>query len=146
MKKVIYYYITLIFLIFIATSDTIISQETVKERVFETYKLVAEAEKEGADVTQISKRLDTALQLIIKWQKEGDEKLITQAVNMLDEIKEMLPSLIEEGKARMKMRMFTLVAFPLTSVLIGLITYIYGPKLVWRLWLKYRKDWKVKRR
>lgn len=147
MKKAVYYYITFIFLVFfIIMSDTILSQETVKEKVFEAYRLVVEAEKEGADVTEVSKRLDTALQLIIKQQKKGNEEIIAQAVSILEDIKETLPSLIEEGKAKIRMRIFMLISFPLTSILTGLIAYLYGPKLVWKLWLKYRKNWKVKRR
>jgi len=138
--------IALLLLLILPLALTALPEAELKHRIYEVYKLLVEAEKEGADTSGAASMLDRALQLVLKAGSGEDRASLLEAENIISEVERMIPELVEEGRMRASIRTATLIAFPLTLLIAGVITYIYGPKLLWRLWLRYRRGWKVRRR
>ncbi|RLE84582.1 MAG: hypothetical protein DRJ41_02885 [Thermoprotei archaeon] len=138
--------IALLILLILPLALTALPETELKHRIYEVYRLLVEAEKEGADTSSAASMLDRALQLVLKAESRGDRASLLEAENIISEVESMIPRLIEEGRVRVIIRTTTLIAFPLTLLVAGVITYIYGPKLLWRLWLRYRREWKVRKR
>lgn len=124
------------------------AQQTPKDRARQLYVQLLNAEREGADVTEAAFKLNQALQLIEQAEAGiGEETaLLQEAEALMDEVEASIPSLIEAGRAATQLKIATWTIAAISVVALSAAIYLYGPRLLWTLWLKSRGKWKVKKR
>ena len=127
---------------------TLAEEKDLRSKVISVYAELAEAEANGADVTVAASKLNEALRLISQAEEAKDPErilLLSKASILIDEAEKMIPELIEAGRTAALYRNFLTgisVAFLAIS---AFILYFYGPKALWRLWLKSRREWRVRK-
>ena len=117
----------------------------LRRRLLSAYKGLAEAEREGADVTGAALKLNRALKLIEEGERTGNSTALRTAEELIAEVEAELPSLVEEGRARARARLAWLAAAASATCAAGALAYLYAPRLVWGLWLRARRRWRVRR-
>lgn len=141
--------LTLVFLILTFTL-CVAYGENLESRIREVYGKLVDAEAKGADVDEEALKLDKALQLIIKAQKSVNSternEMLAEAEMLIDEVEDSIPKLIMKGEAKARFRLiYTAVALS-SMVAASILLYVYGPRILWKLWIRARRDWKVRRR
>jgi hypothetical protein len=125
----------------------IYSQEDLRQRVRQVYAELVKAEEEGADVAEAVYKLNEALQLIREAEETTNQtlkvELLSKAEALIDEVEASIPKLIEEGRIATRNRLIINAATAVSLVVAAILIYIYGPKLIWKTWIRLRKDWIV---
>ena len=123
--------------------------EEAEQHIRLVYSRLREAEGRGADVKEAALKLNDALTLIREAASEPDaskrEKNLSRALTIIGEVEASIDRLIEEGEARSRMRTATLAISTSLIGLASIMAYIYAPRAFWSLWLRARRDWRVKR-
>lgn len=117
----------------------------LRRELLKVYDGLLKAEREGADVAEAALKLDRALKLINEGGRTGNSTALREAERIISEVRAELPSLMEEGRAKRRLFLVQLALGIGLSGLGGVLAYLYAPRLVWRLWLKARRDWKVRK-
>jgi len=119
-----------------------------RERVYEAYAAVVDAEASGGNVTGLVERLNEAIELIELAENSSDPELAAnftaQAVDIVDEVLGEVGGVKEEGLALRRFRLFLGVFSVLLFLVLGVLIYFYGPRVFWALWVRFKGDWKVK--
>ncbi|MCP8306168.1 MAG: hypothetical protein H3Z49_03565 [archaeon] len=118
-------------------------------KVMAAFVSVQEADLAGGDVNHLVDRLNEALDLIT----EGDlmassnpsmaQELYQQAEEMANQVILEAPLMKEEGiLAQQNSNVMLGVELAILAIL-GFIIYRFGPRLLWNLWLRAHREWKV---
>ncbi len=121
------------------------SENSLVRSIREVYSKLVEAEKKGADVREAALKLERALELVRAAEENPDKRdvLLSEARRLVDEVNSSIPSLIEKGEREAFLRNVVIAsAISLVTVSAG-ITYYYGPRVFWGIWLKLRSRWIV---
>jgi len=124
-----------------------IEVEKASEKVQNVFILVFEANEAGGDVEDLVMDLNVALDLLNQ-AKVSDvsqaRSFIAQAMEILERVEGLAPIVRDEGiKLRQSERVMWILLL-LVLVIGGVVSYFYGPRLFWSLWLKMRKDYIVR--
>lgn len=122
--------------------------EEARKYVRTVYSSLREAELKGADVEEAASKLDEALELLREVEGVGTlerEKSISRVMSMAGEVESSIGRLVEEGESRNRWRIITLSSSAALAALSSILTYLYAPRIFWGLWLRARRDWRVKR-
>lgn len=115
------------------------SQEDLRALVGEAFLLLEDAEARGANVTAAALSLNHALELI----SSGSVQDLAQAGLVINQVNSSIPGLVSEGEAARYWGTAGLAATLVVLGIAGVLTYFFMPKLVWRIWARSKKDWKV---
>ncbi|MCP8307145.1 MAG: hypothetical protein H3Z53_08720 [archaeon] len=126
------------------------SSSDAHEKIIEAFASMQEADNAGGDVSHLANKLNEALDLI----SQGDsiassnssraQELYQQAEDIANKVILEAPLVQEEGiLAQQNSNIMLRVELAVLAVL-GFIVYRFGPKLLWRLWLRAHSDWKVR--
>jgi hypothetical protein len=120
------------------------------EKVMEAFTLVQEADLAGGDVSHLVSKLNEALDLISQADSIASsnpnqaQELYHQAEDIANQVILEAPLVKEEGIiAKQNSNIMLAVELTILAIL-GFIVYRFGPRLLWKLWLRAHKDWKVK--
>jgi hypothetical protein len=120
------------------------------EKVMEAFTLVQEADLAGGDVNHLVNKLNEALDLISQADSIASsnpnqaQELYHQAEDIANQVILEAPLVKEEGIiAKQNSNIMLAVELTILAIL-GFIVYRFGPRLLWKLWLRAHKDWKVK--
>lgn len=117
--------------------------EEARMRVAEAYEAVLEACEAGGNVTLLVGRLNEALKLIVEAESSGDVGLIDRANSLAYSVVKEAPKVRDEGlKARNTTYMLCGLALAV-AVTLAILTYFYGPRFFWRIWIRLRSDYRV---
>ena len=122
----------------------------VHVKVTEAFTIIREAELAGGDVTRLVDKLNTAVGLI----SQGDlvassdlsraQDLYRQAEETVNQVIMEAPSIREEGVLAQRNSSILLGSELALLAVLGLVIYKFGPRLLWSLWLRVHRDWKVR--
>lgn len=115
------------------------SQGDLRAMVGETFLLLESAEAKGANVTAAAMSLNHALELI----SSGGALDLAQAESIINQVNSSIPGLASEGEAATYWGMIRLAATIVVLGIAGVLAYLLTPKLVWRIWARSKRDWRV---
>jgi len=139
-------YIMLTIMILSMLEVSICYEEPLNDSIKEIYSRLVEAEKRGADVQDAALKLNKALELIRAAEENPDKSdiLLSEARKLINEVNSSIPLLIERGEKEVFLRKVTIVSTISAVIASASLTYYYGPRLFWGIWLKLRSRWIVK--
>ncbi|MEM3546177.1 MAG: DUF1616 domain-containing protein [Candidatus Bathyarchaeia archaeon] len=117
--------------------------DDARMHVAEAYEAVLEAYEAGGNVTLLIGRLNEALKFIAEAESSGDLSPLDEANRLIKSVIEDAPKVRDEG-LKSRNSMYILYGSTLTvAVALAVLTYFYGPRLFWRVWVKLRADYRV---
>ena len=108
-----------------------------EDRITEAYKAVLDADRAGGNVTALVDKLNRAIELRAK-DPEAAARLAEEVIAESRTVK-------EQGISSARQALIIKSAALIAVLALAGIAYIYLPRAVWRLWLRHRKDWRVRR-
>jgi len=121
----------------------------LKARIRAIYIRLVDAERNGARIEEAAAKLNTALQMAMGAHTSLDQSvrsaLLLEAERIAAEVEASVPELIREAENEARTRTILMIAVPLALVMGGLLVYVYGPRILWELWLRARSGWWVER-
>jgi hypothetical protein len=124
--------------------------QDARSEVYKAFQALAEAYDTGGNVSGLVRMLNRALELVdkaeITFGTDPDEAqgLAVEAKTLAFEVIRQAP-LIREGGLKQTQTHMIIVVTSVTSLLIaGVLIYKFGPELLWRIWLWFRRDYLVK--
>lgn len=88
--------------------------------------------------------LNEAIEILELGERTDNSSLVEEALSRLNMISASAPIIAQEGAAANQIRiLYAAVSLGLLAAL-GFVVYLYVPKLFWRLWIRSKKDWRVK--
>ena len=117
--------------------------EDVTRSIRDTYSKLVKAEERGADVRDAAMKLEKALELVKEAEEHPEKRdaLLSEARKLVEEVESSIPILIENGERRIFWRNLTIAFAVVMIALSALLTYYYGPRIFWTLWLRIRSHW-----
>jgi hypothetical protein len=116
-----------------------------------TYARVRTIEGEGGNVTGVVAQLNQALSLVATGETyktvapDQAQALYQQAESIIQSVNQELPDVGNGGIASARSEVFWL-AFPLAALTaIGIGIYFFGGRVFWYLWVRFHRDWVVKK-
>lgn len=126
------------------------SSNDAHEKIIEAFSSVQEADNAGGDVSHLVNMLNEALDLISQADSIASsnptqaQELYQQAEDIANQVLLEAPLVREEGILAQRNRNIMLEIELAILATLGFILYKFGPKLLWRLWLRAHKDWEVR--
>ena len=114
-------------------------EDRLRSELDEVFALLSSAEDAGANVDAAAASLNQALALI----DSGTEQDLLAADEMIQQVNSSIPGLIAEGESAQWAGTAGLAATLAALAVAAALVYFFMPRLVWRLWSRGRKDWRV---
>ncbi len=114
------------------------------------YKAVMEAYEAGGDISELAKKLNEALNLTSKAEEtvdvdpEGAERLTSEAQTLARSVIETAPIIKEEGLKQRQTTIIIVTTSAAALIIVGVLIYLSGPKHLWKMWLRLRKNYRVR--
>lgn len=105
----------------------------------EVFFALQSAESMGANVTSAAHDLNHALALI----ESGSEQDLMEAASIIQQVNSSIPGLMAEGEMARRMSTAGLATTLAVLAVAAALVYFFMPRLVWRIWARSRRDWKV---
>lgn len=117
--------------------------ESLVELARDVYSKLVDAEKKGADVRETALKLNRALQLIREAENDPEKKdiLLSEARALIEDVNSSIPLLIREGERETFWKNVTIGSTGIITVVASVLTYLFGPRIFWEIWLKIRSRW-----
>lgn len=115
------------------------TREDVEASMQEAYRLIAVAESSGGDVSALIPKLNQAAALV----RNNDADSLARALNLTTEV---MNSAVAAGSAGAQSVFIKYVTIWVTLVVLGvagILVYLYGSRLFWRLWLWSKRGWRA---
>jgi hypothetical protein len=132
--------------IYPAQAQTIDSAQTA---VHNAYEALLEASAAGGDVTELTAQLNHALNLIaqantlVLSDPVESQKLASQAQDIANNVTVNAPEVKEAGIAQNQISTIILAGTVIALITAGILVYIFGQKIMWKIWLKLRSNYRV---
>lgn len=148
--------LTLVLALFLILSHAIVahaatqSVDDVRSAVYNAFKALGEAYNARADVSNLTETLNEALNLtseaetIASTNPTEAQTLLSEAKTLAENVTNQAPLIKEEGLRRGQTQMIITFASIAAAIIVGILIYMFGPNLLWRLWLDLRKNYTVK--
>jgi uncharacterized membrane protein len=115
--------------------------------VHDAYKALVEADSAGGDVNKLTDQLNLAVNLtsqaqaLISADPQKAQSLASQAQAIAQNVTEQASSAKSGGLAQRPI----LIGASVTALLVGgILVYLFGPKVFWKVWLRLRKNYRVR--
>ena len=124
--------------------------DEARERVYEAYAAVVDAEASGGNVTGLVERLNEAIDLVERAEKVSEDDpeqaavLAERAIDIADEVLGEVGVVKEEGLALRRFHLFLGVSSGVLFVFSCFLIYFYGPRVFWGLWVRVKGGWRVR--
>ena len=126
------------------------SVEDVRTAIDTAFKAFGEAYNAGGDVSNLTETLNEALNLtaeaetIASTNPTEAQTLLSQAKTLAENVTSQAPHIKEEGLRQGQTQTIITFASIAAAIIVGILIYMFGPNLLWRLWLNLRKNYTVK--
>lgn len=114
-------------------------EDRLRSEVDEVFALLSSAEGAGANVDAAAASLNQALALI----DSGTEQDLLAAEELIQQVNSSIPGLVAEGESAQWAGTAGLAATLAALAVAAALVYFFMPRLVWRLWSRGRRDWRV---
>lgn len=114
------------------------------------YKALTEAYDAGGDIGELTNKLNEALNLISRAEEILDtdpaeaERLALEAKTLAQSVVETAPTIKEEGLKQKQITTLIVSTSVTTLIISGIFVYVSGPKVLWKMWLRLRKNYRVR--
>jgi len=126
------------------------SADDVKSAIATAFRAVGQAFNAGGDVSNLTETLNEALNLTAEAQTMTStnpteaQALLSQANTLAENVTSQAPLIKEEGLRQGQTQIIITFASVAAAIIVGILIYMFGPNLLWRLWLNLRKNYTVK--
>lgn len=126
------------------------SVDDVRSAIITAFKALSEAYNAGGDVSNLTETLNEALNLtaeaetIVSTYPGEAQTLLSEAKTLAENVTSQAPLIKEEGLRQGQTQMIITFASIAAAIIVGILIYMFGPNLLWRLWLNLRKNYTVK--
>jgi len=146
----------LVLVLFLILSHVIVAHATtesvadVRIAINNAFKAVGEAYDAGGDVSNLTETLNKALNLTAEAETIAStnpgkaQTLLSEAKTLTENVTSQAPLVKEEGLKQGQTQTIITVASLTGAIIVGILIYIRGPNLLWRLWLRLRKNYTVR--
>jgi hypothetical protein len=127
-------------------AQTIDSAQTA---VHNAYKALLDASDAGGDVTELTAQLNHALDLIAQANNfvlsdpAESQMLASQAQDIANNVTANAPKVKQAGIAQNQTSTIILAGTIIAVIIAGVLVYIFGQKIMWKIWLKLRSNYRV---
>jgi uncharacterized membrane protein len=124
-----------------------VSLDAAQNSLHNAYKAILDANNAGADTNQLIEQLNQAINLtsqaqqLTKTDPQQAEALGTQAQTLAQNI--TLQAIAAKQTASATLPVIPIVAVA-SLLAAGVITYAYGPRVLWKIWFNLRKNYHIK--
>ncbi|HJW98207.1 MAG TPA: DUF1616 domain-containing protein [Candidatus Bathyarchaeia archaeon] len=135
--------------VIIARSSTELNEDA-RSAVYNAFKALIEAYNAGGDVSNLTETLNKALNLTSEAEATAGtnpseaQALLSEAKTLAENVTDQTPLIGEEGLRQGQTWMIITIASVIGAIITGVLIYVFGPDILWRLWLRLRKDYIVK--
>lgn len=143
--------IILVFLILLLFTSMVAvhaqSVDDVRSYLKQVFTRLREAESLGAEVGDEASMLNEALNLIRLAESNSSvrDESLNKALSIINQVNNSIPQLVEEGASKARMNQIILAATISSILAVCVLTYFYGPRALWGLWLRARGGWRVRK-
>lgn len=115
-----------------------VADEEVRINLVEAYEAVAEAEEAGGEVSGLLERLNDALGLM-------EQGRFGEADIIVAEVLSRAPLVESTGAQGERYRLAVGVGTAVALVSLAAVSWLFGSRFIWRVWLRSRRGWVVRR-
>lgn len=120
--------------------------EDVRGKIYQAYMDVTKAAEKGGNVSKLVEKLNEAISYVRK--AEGNkgfnvDALLNQAYMIVENVSKQSLAVEEEAERQAIIRILYMSLAGVVLATLGFLSYRYGPKHFWRLWIKIRGKNKV---
>jgi uncharacterized membrane protein len=121
-----------------------------QNQIHAAYQALIEANDAGGDTSELADKLNQALNLtsqaeqIINTDPSNAERLATEAQTLANNVATEAPAIKEEGIRQEQLTTALVAASIATLITVGIVIYISGPKALWKMWLRLRRNYRVR--
>jgi len=109
------------------------------------YNAITEAYKAGADTTQLIEQLNQAINITQQAQLTSDPQ---QAATLAAQAQAIAQNVTQQANEAANIAQNSIPIIPITAaataLVVGVAIFLLGPKALWKVWFKLRKNYKVK--
>ncbi len=122
----------------------------VQSEIHEAYKALVEVYNAGGNITALTWKINEALNLasqakaVIGTNPNEAARLESEARALADSVVLEAPAKKDEGLRQGQMMTIVIVASVTALIAGGIFIYTSGPKVLWKMWLRLRKNYRVK--
>ncbi|MEM0079606.1 MAG: hypothetical protein QW382_02695 [Nitrososphaerota archaeon] len=144
MKKLLVFILFWLIILTIFNSCLCYDDSLIKS-VRDTYSRLVDAEEKGADIREVTVKLNRALQLIREARDNPENRgiLLSEAYALIEDVNVNIPLLIREGESKMFWRNVAICSAGVLTAVTGVLVYRFGPRIFWETWLRVRSRWIV---
>lgn len=124
--------------------------ESARNVTHEAYKALAEAYQTGANITELINQLNHALELIAQAENitnanpDEAQRLVLEAQTQANNVIEQTKLSKEQGIQQGQIATTILIVLVIMLVLSGVLIYVFGQKIIWKIWLRLRYNYRVR--
>ena len=121
--------------------------DSTQTAIHDAYKAIVEANNAGGDISELTDQLNQALKLTSQAQAliisdpQLTQTLFLQAQALAQNVTSQSSTVQAEGLFQNPLFIGVSIASLLAS---GILVYVFGPKIFWKVWLRLRKNYRVK--
>jgi hypothetical protein len=114
------------------------------------YNALIDAYNAGGNVNELITQLNEALNLTAQAESINNtdpnqaQTLASEAQALAQNVTQEAPTVKNQGLHQEQIVMITLAASVTALIIAGIFVYVSGPKALWKMWLKLRKNYRVK--
>jgi hypothetical protein len=114
------------------------------------YNALIDAYNAGGNVNELITQLNEALNLTAQAESINNtdpnqaQTLASEAQALAQNVTQEAPTVKNQGLHHEQIVMITLAASVTALIIAGIFVYVSGPKALWKMWLKLRKNYRVK--
>jgi HAMP domain-containing protein len=114
------------------------------------YKALIEAYNAGGNINELIDQLNEALNLTAQAESarytepNQAQTLTSEAQALAQNVTQEAPTVKDQGLQKEQIMMITLGASVTALLIVGIVIYVSGPKALWKMWLKLRKNYRIK--
>ena len=116
------------------------TEDEVRTKIINGYVLVEDAYSAGGNVSSLVAKLNQAINLLQDYKENNDPTVLQEAGRLADEVIDQVPMVKEAGETRVFWDNIYLTSGALIIGAIGILLYLYLPKVFFGLWLGARGE------
>jgi len=122
---------------------------SAQDATYNAYNAIVNASSAGADTNQLIQQLNQAVNLTAQalqlnaTNPQQAQALADQAQTIAQNVTEQA---ISAQQSASNVLPIIAVATAVTIIAAGILVYVFGPKLLWRIWFNLRKNYRIKTR
>ena len=109
------------------------------------YNAITNAYNAGADTTQLIEQLNQALNITQQAQQTSDPQ---QSATLAAQAQAIAENVTQQANEAANTAQNSIPVIPITAaaatLIVGLVIFLLGPKALWKIWFKLRRNFKVK--